>query len=742
MDGMCEDRTKMTSQQALCVSDADVSGKRRRGISTLKMFIVALSFAYFCKTLTGTFMKSSITQLERRFDLSSSHIGLIDGSFEMGNLLFLAVVSHFGTKMHRPRLIAGGSVLMAAGALLTGLTHFFMGPYKYETVITAFQNDSTSPVACLSPENDASHWNQARPNATQACEKEPGSNMWIYVLLGNALRGVGETPVTPLGISYIDDFARAENSPFYIACLQTIALLGPVFGYLLGSYCATIYVDIGYIDMETVTISPNDARWVGAWWMGMLVSAGLLFLSSLPFWFFPRSPEVEEAEATPVEEIPDARADPPGNDKTVKKIAEIAQGFLPSLRQLLCNPVYFLLICGSTLKFNSLVGMFTFNAKYIEQQFGQSASRANFLIGVLTLPAVAMGIFLGGVVMKRYKLSVVSGAQFSFAVSLGAYLLMLLKFGTKCHNIPVAGLTASYNGTLGALHGGQALFSECNRNCSCSAEDWDPVCSDSGITYISPCMASCLSYSGFGKKTVFHNCTCVSASFPAGSSTSVKLGQCPQAKSCSRSFSFYMAVSVLSAFISSLGITPAYMVTIRCISPHLKSLALGMQTMIIRVLGGIPAPIYFGAFIDLTCLKWSVKKCGGRGACRLYDANMYRVIFLGLVSGISGISFFFAFAVIILLRKQSQNEEDEPKALKQMELHAQSRFTDEALNARAAQEVVGIPKNGVATARDAAEAALQTDEDHCEAGKNAEVEHPEKKMTIVKITHLKSAHSH
>lgn len=30
-------------------------------------------------------MKSSITQIERRFDLSSTHIGLIDGSFEMGN---------------------------------------------------------------------------------------------------------------------------------------------------------------------------------------------------------------------------------------------------------------------------------------------------------------------------------------------------------------------------------------------------------------------------------------------------------------------------------------------------------------------------------------------------------------------------------------------------------------------------------------------------------------------------------
>ncbi|XP_061524326.1 solute carrier organic anion transporter family member 1C1-like isoform X1 [Phycodurus eques] len=740
------DRTKMTSQQALCVSDVDISRTRRRGISTLKMFIVALSFAYFCKTLTGTFMKSSITQLERRFDLSSSHIGLVDGSFEMGNLLFLAVVSHFGAKMHRPRLIAGGSVLMAVGALLTGLTHFFMGPYRYDTVITAFQNDSTSPVACLIPENDVSHWNETGRNATQACEKEPGSNMWIYVLLGNALRGIGETPVTPLGISYIDDFAKAENSPFYIACLQTIALLGPVFGYLLGSYCANIYVDIGYVDMETVTISPNDARWVGAWWMGMLVSAGLLFLSSFPFWFLPRSPEVEEAKAAPVEETPDARADSPDNNKPVKKIAEIAHGFLPSLKHLLCNPTYFLLLCGSTLKFNSLVGMFTFNAKYMEQQFGQSASRANFLIGVLTLPAVAMGIFLGGVVMKRYKLSIVSGAQFSFAVSLGAYFLMLLKFGTKCDNIPVAGLTTSYNGTPGVLHSGRTLFSECNSNCSCSAEDWDPVCSDSGITYISPCMAGCLSYSGFGKKTVFHNCTCVSASFPAGSSTSVKLGQCPRAKSCSRSFSFYMAVSVLSAFISSLGITPAYMVTIRCISPHLKSLALGMQTMIIRVLGGIPAPIYFGAFIDLTCLKWSVKKCGGRGACRLYDANMYRVIFLGLVSGISGISFFVTFAVIILLRKQFQKEEDEPKTLKQMELHTQSRITAEPLDARAAREVGGIPKNGFAAACIAPEAAErlapQSDEDDHEVGKKAEAEHPAKKLSAVKITHLKTAHSH
>lgn len=71
-----------------------------------------------------------------------------------------------------------------------------------------------------------------------------------------------------------------------------------------------------------------------------------------------------------------------------------------------------------------------------------------FLVGVLNLPAVAVGIFLGGLLMKRYKLSLVSGAQLSFATSFMAYLLLLLQFGTKCDNIPVAGLTVSYNGSV------------------------------------------------------------------------------------------------------------------------------------------------------------------------------------------------------------------------------------------------------------------------------------------------------
>uniref|UniRef100_A0A4W4G6B4 Solute carrier organic anion transporter family member n=1 Tax=Electrophorus electricus TaxID=8005 RepID=A0A4W4G6B4_ELEEL len=597
--------------------------------SAFKMFVMSLSFAYFSKALAGTYMKSSITQIERRFDLPSSTVGLIDVSFEMGNLLFLVLVSHFGANMHRPRLIGSGCFLMAVGSAVTGLPHFFMG--RYVCFTTAVDPLHVTVIAGLD------------------CVKEHGSNMWVYVFLGNALRGIGETPVTPLGISYIDDFAKAESSAFYIACLQTIALLGPMFGYLLGSMCAKLYVDIGFV---------NDARWVGAWWLGFFVSATVTLLAGIPFWFLPRSLPKQEAvhKDNPgfCHGVQEAVAHPASPSM---KLADIAKGFLPSLKRLLGTPAYFLLLCGSVLKFNSLTGLFTFKAKYMEQQFGQSASRANFLLGVLNLPVISVGIFLGGLLMKRYRLSVVSGAKFSFLTSFSAYLLLLLQFGTKCDNPRLAGLTVSYNGTPQISYEERTLFSQCNLGCVCSAAEWEPVCSDNGITYLSPCLAGCTSSTGYGKNTVFHNCSCVLTPSPVEGRTSVSLGQCPRGPQCSRTFTSYMAVSVLSSFINSLGVTPAYMVIIRCINPELKALALGIQTLVIRTLGGIPAPVYFGALIDSTCLKWGMKKCGGRGACRLYDSDMYRVIFLGLVTCLSGCSYFFAIAVIVLLRKQFRKED-------------------------------------------------------------------------------------
>lgn len=62
---------------------------------------------------------------------------------------------------------------------------------------------------------------------------------------------------------------------------------------------------------------------------------------------------------------------------------------------------------------------------------------------------------------------------------------------------------------------------------------------------------------------VFHNCSCVTeAALPAANMSAV-LGQCSRENSCDRMFKFYMGMSVLGAFISACGATPAYIILLR-----------------------------------------------------------------------------------------------------------------------------------------------------------------------------------
>lgn len=66
--------------------------------------------------------------------------------------------------------------------------------------------------------------------------------------------------------------------------------------------------------------------------------------------------------------------------------------------------------------------------------------------GVINIPAVALGMFSGGVIMKKFKLSIMGAAKFALGTSLLGYFLSLFFFAMGCENANVAGITRSYNG--------------------------------------------------------------------------------------------------------------------------------------------------------------------------------------------------------------------------------------------------------------------------------------------------------
>lgn len=66
--------------------------------------------------------------------------------------------------------------------------------------------------------------------------------------------------------------------------------------------------------------------------------------------------------------------------------------------------------------------------------------------GLINIPAVALGIFSGGIVMKKFRLGICEATKLYLGSSVFGYLLFLSLFALGCENSSVAGLTVSYQG--------------------------------------------------------------------------------------------------------------------------------------------------------------------------------------------------------------------------------------------------------------------------------------------------------
>ncbi|KAJ2948167.1 hypothetical protein O0L34_g9976 [Tuta absoluta] len=654
--------------------------------SSIKVFVFFLSFLVTLQqALSSGYINSVITTIEKRFEIPSSLSGLIASSYEIGNVITVIFVSYLGSRRHIPVWIAVGAVIMGIGSLVFVVPHFIA-----EINNEMLMNNQTDDNICKMTRapGDLTNLERLLPNSNirpdNCIKSTPSTFLPVMVfVVAQLLLGCGGSPLLTLGTTYVDDHVRPESSSMYIGCMYSMAAFGPVLGFLLGAYLLSFHMDS--FSGTIISINPGDHRWVGMWWGGFLLCGLLLILVAIPFFSFPkvlvREKEkirlVEKAAAASGSAIKPSKpaTQDTGYGKDIKDIPV-------SMWRLLKNPVYVVTCLGACMELMIVSGFVVFLPKYLETQFSLGKSQASVFTGSIAIPGACIGIFMGGCLLKRLELRPKGAVQFvliSNTICLSCYALL---FFLGCDNIKMAGTTIPYTNasTLEAFK--VNLTAACNFNCLCTETDMEPVCGNNGLTYFSPCHAGCADFTS--SRSNFTNCACVHETYPpmggavvSGASASAltavnaadkyrEVTVVPVATAgacnppCTTIFPFLVLLFFMT-FVVAITQMPLLMIVLRSVSEEERSFALGMQFVIFRLFGYIPAPILFGNLIDSTCILWK-KSCNGEkgGRCLLYDIEQFRYRYVGLCGGIKIVALGIFLADWWLVRRRKNLETAAP----------------------------------------------------------------------------------
>ncbi|XP_058794443.1 solute carrier organic anion transporter family member 74D isoform X2 [Phymastichus coffea] len=563
--------------------------------------IFSASYAYF----NGT-----ITTIEKRFKIPSKTTGFITVGNDISQLLVSVVLSYYAGKGHRPRWIAFGIYTVVLFCCLTMLPHFLYGPGEDALVLTKEYGPKlqTSNLSDLTID--------------ELPEKQP-----------QLVSGIGGSLYYTLGVSYMDDNIQKSKTPALISFSYFLRMLGPAIGYGLASFALKFYIS----PTLTPTITMQDPRWLGAWWLGWIILAILLFIFASILALFPKT--LPRAAARKI--LRNKSAASFTDKQQEQELPASLNDMIRTFKRLLTNTTLMCNNLAAVFYFMGYMPYWIFMPKYIETQYKQSASASSLITGTVGLVFSAFGILLSGLIISKYKPKARYLAAWNVAV--GAISI----FGMISYAF--LGCPANDNQIAVDSSGALKTFLPCNEQCHCDYVTYNPVCSTDRYTFISACHAGCktVKFDGRGRK-IYSDCSCVKPSLPQifnqitqnetltiSSSDTINHLQASSSLNfttpgaceidCLDKFYIFLAVVCLLKFSGATGRASNFLVSVRCVEDKDKTVAMGFSLTIMSLFAFIPSPILFGFILDKTCLVWG-KTCTGTGNCWLYNGETLRYL--------------------------------------------------------------------------------------------------------------------
>ncbi|XP_054345008.1 solute carrier organic anion transporter family member 6A1 isoform X3 [Pongo pygmaeus] len=324
---------------------------------------------------------------------------------------------------------------------------------------------------------------------------------------------------------------------------------------------------------------------------------------------------------------------------------------------LMKNPVFLCLALSKATEYLVIIGASEFLPIYLENQFILTPTVATTLAGLVLIPGGALGQLLGGVIVSTLETSCKALMRFIMVTSVISLILLVFIIFVRCNPVQFAGINEDYDGT-GQLGN---LTAPCNEKCRCSSSIYSSICGRDDIEYFSPCFAGCTYSKARNQKKTYYNCSCIKEGLitadAEGDFIDARPGKC-DAK-CYK-LPLFIAFIFSTLIFSGFSGVPIILAITRVVPDKLRSLALGVSYVILRIFGTIPGPSVFKMSGETSCILRDVNQCGHTGRCWIYNKTKMAFLLVGICFLCKLCTIIFTTIAFLIYKRHLNENTDVP----------------------------------------------------------------------------------
>jgi MFS family permease len=185
-------------------NDILIINPNKKSIWTIRWYLFFFCLIVLCQSMiTSGYIGSIVSSIEMYYGFSTERLGIAFSSYDIIGVISIPLISYYGSKLNRAKIVAIGSFLFSIGNILFILPYFIKG-YK-EINLNNISNE-TSDYFCS---NKSILFNE---NSNEIIESK-----WIYFLFifSMIIMSIGSSPFYTLGITYLTDNLNKDDQPIY-----------------------------------------------------------------------------------------------------------------------------------------------------------------------------------------------------------------------------------------------------------------------------------------------------------------------------------------------------------------------------------------------------------------------------------------------------------------------------------------------------------------------------------------------